>query len=874
MFLFFLTLHKIRVFEMSIFSMFISNICIQFSDKNSISNFPEVGGAVVHKAIVKNVTIRTSPLTGNLRKAIVLKTGRSEDDDESKLGIKDVLLNTKSNRTVGYQQKVFEIKKQPPHQLPAQNAKDKLLEISVKNAPVIVSITRSKSRVGYVSVKREEDGKGSKTLLVKAPKIAAMAKKPPLIIKGGRNVVKTIDAGAKVKQVVVKTQNITIIGKPKPPKVVVKPPIITKIVGQPLPKIKSVIVPHNVVVKPPIITKIVGQPLPKKIIGIVSGNDGEDSKLKNIIVKSQKKITIGRPILPEIKTKEIIIGKPRINGPVVTIEIPNPPKIVPVKPLPPKITTRRPIPPKVTPRRPIPPKKAPVRPNPPKMAPVRAKPPKVAPVRPNPPKIVPVRPKPPKVAPVRPNPPKIAPIRPKPPKLAPVRPNPPKRAPVRPNPPVRRNPPKIAATRRATPLIQKRNRLEFWTGEKTNKMILRNKNSNILRGNHAISDWGSSSEYYNKRGKRNRMQDSREEVDSSWGNERWDDSIERYEKGTKSRINNDRSSIESDEWIGRNHNNNSKRKHRFKSARDLFDSLNMDSGEFLRSKKAVRMRQFLRGYRGRTDMDSLDFDSFEHGKYRKARERMRQSRRRSLYDSNESWEDDMNDNYRNRRPRGRMQHFRRRYHDSTDSWESDWNGNHRNRKPWERKGKFHRTYFDSGDSWESERNGNYRNRKPWGRMRKSHRTYFDSGDSWGNDRNDANNRNRKISERMRQMRRIFHDNSGSWENDRKGSYRNRIAGERRKQFRFFDSTDSWDSDKSPRMNRFRRPFHDSGDSWEFYDDNLSDFGDDNSWEFETQRESRLDSASGQYDSDDWSPERFIPRRRKHTFRKDDDDLDF
>jgi hypothetical protein len=76
------------------------------------------------------------------------------------------------------------------------------------------------------------------------------------------------------------------------------------------------------------------------------------------------------------------------------------------------------------------------------------------------------------------------------------------------------------------------------------------------------------------------------------------------------------------------------------------------------------------------------------------------------------------------------------------------------------------------------------------------------------------------------------------------------------------------------MNRFRRPFHDSGDSWEFYDDNLSDFGDDNSWELETQRESRLDSASGQYDSDDWSPERFITRRRKHTFRKDDDDLDF
>ena len=136
-------------------------------------------------------------------------------------------------------------------------------------------------------------------------------------------------------------------------------------------------------------------------------------------------------------------------------------------------------------------------------------------------------------------------------------------------------------------------------------------------------------------------------------------------------------------------------------------------------------------------------------------------------------------------------------------------------------------------------------------MRKSHRTYFDSGDSWGNDRNDVNNRNRKISERMRQMRRIFHDNSGSWENDRKGSYRNRIAGERRKQFHFFDSTDSWDSDKSPRMNRLRRPFHDSGDSWEFYDDNISDFGDDNSWEFETQRESRLDSASGQYDSGDW-----------------------
>jgi hypothetical protein len=64
----------------------------------SISNFPEVGGAVVHKAIVKNVTIRTSPLTGNLRKAIVLKTGRSEDDDESKFGIKDILLNTKSNK--------------------------------------------------------------------------------------------------------------------------------------------------------------------------------------------------------------------------------------------------------------------------------------------------------------------------------------------------------------------------------------------------------------------------------------------------------------------------------------------------------------------------------------------------------------------------------------------------------------------------------------------------------------------------------------------------------------------------------------------------------------------------------------------------------
>jgi hypothetical protein len=125
-------------------------------------------GALTSNVLLPNVTIRTSPLTGNLRKAIVLKTGRSEDDDESKLGIKDVLLNTKSNRTVGYQQKVFEIKKQPPHQLPAQNAKDKLLEISVKNAPVIVSITRSKSRVGYVSVKREEDGKGSKTLLVKA----------------------------------------------------------------------------------------------------------------------------------------------------------------------------------------------------------------------------------------------------------------------------------------------------------------------------------------------------------------------------------------------------------------------------------------------------------------------------------------------------------------------------------------------------------------------------------------------------------------------------------------------------------------------------------------------------------------------------------